>query len=130
MKTKAVRSFEKGGFSMAVIQVTEDNFDEVVMKSGKPVLLDFYADWCGPCKMMSPTVEAIAEKYADHYVVGKVNVDEQPGLALRYQVMSIPMLVTMNLGMFAAKSIGVVSEAEVLELLSKAEGMRDKHVES
>ncbi|MDD7642702.1 MAG: thioredoxin [bacterium] len=115
---------------MAVIQVTEDNFDEVVMKSGKPVLLDFYADWCGPCKMMSPTVEAIAEKYADRYVVGKVNVDEQPGLALRYQVMSIPMLVTMNLGMFAAKSIGVVSEAEVLELLSKAEGMRDKHVES
>lgn len=115
---------------MAVIQVTEDNFDEVVMKSEKPVLLDFYADWCGPCKMMSPTVEAIAEKYADRYVVGKVNVDEQPGLALRYQVMSIPMLVTMNLGMFAAKSVGVVSEAEVLELLSKAEGMRDKHVES
>ena len=100
------------------------------MKSEKPVLLDFYADWCGPCKMMSPTVEAIAEKYADRYVVGKVNVDEQPGLALRYQVMSIPMLVTMNLGMFAAKSVGVVSEAEVLELLSKAEGMRDKHVES
>ena len=115
---------------MAVIQVTEDNFDEVVMKSEKPVLLDFYADWCGPCKMMSPTVEAIAEKYADRYVVGKVNVDEQPGLALRYQVMSIPMLVTMNLGMFAAKSVGVVSEAEVLELLGKAEGMRDKHVES
>ena len=115
---------------MAVIQVTEDNFDEVVMKSEKPVLLDFYADWCGPCKMMSPTVEAIAEKYADRYVVGKVNVDEQPGLALRYQVMSIPMLVTMNLGMFAAKSVGVVSEAEVLELLSKAEGMRDMHVES
>ena len=115
---------------MAVIQVTEDNFDEVVMKSEKPVLLDFYADWCGPCKMMSPTVEAIAEKYADRYVVGKVNVDEQPGLALRYQVMSIPMLVTMNLGMFAAKSVGVVSEAEVLELLNKAEGMRDKHVES
>ena len=115
---------------MAVIQVTEDNFDEVVMKSEKPVLLDFYADWCGPCKMMSPIVEQIAEKYADKYVIGKVNVDEQPGLALRYQVMSIPMLVTMNLGMFAAKSIGVVSEAEVLELLSKAEGMRDKHVES
>ena len=115
---------------MAVIQVTEDNFDEVVMKSEKPVLLDFYADWCGPCKMMRPTVEAIAEKYADRYVVGKVNVDEQPGLALRYQVMSIPMLVTMNLGMFAAKSIGVVSETEVLELLSKAEGMRDQHVES
>ncbi len=115
---------------MAVIQVTEDNFDEVVMKSEKPVLLDFYADWCGPCKMMGPIVEAIAEKYADKYVVGKVNVDEQPGLALRYQVMSIPMLVTMNLGMFAGKSIGAIPEAEVLDLLKKAEGLRDQHVES
>ena len=115
---------------MAVIQVTEDNFDEVVMKSEKPVLLDFYADWCGPCKMMSPVAEQTAEKYADSYVVGKVNVDEQPGLALRYQVMSIPMLVTMNLGMFAGKSIGVISEAEVLDLLNKAAGMRDQHVES
>ena len=115
---------------MSVIQVTEDNFDEVVMKSEKPVLLDFYADWCGPCKMMSPIVEQIAEKYADKYVIGKVNVDAQPGLALRYQVMSIPMLVTMNLGMFAGKSIGVVSEAEVLDLLQKASVLRDKKVES
>ena len=103
---------------MAVIQVTEDNFDEVVMKSEKPVLIDFYADWCGPCKMLGPVVEQISEKYADTYVVCKVNVDEQPGLALRYQVMSIPMLVAMNLGMFAGKSIGVVSEAEILELWS------------
>ena len=115
---------------MAVIQVTEDNFDEVVTKSEKPVLLDFYADWCGPCKMMSPIVEQISEKYADEYVVGKVNVDEQPGLALRYQVMSIPMLVTMNLGMFAGKSIGVVSEGEVLDLLKKASELRDQRVES
>ena len=115
---------------MAVIQVTEENFDEVVMKSEKPVLLDFYADWCGPCKMMSPIVEQISEKYADEYVVGKVNVDEQPGLALRYQVMSIPMLVTMNLGMFAGKSIGVVSEGEVLDLLKKASELRDQRVES
>lgn len=115
---------------MAVIQVTEENFDEVVMKSEKPVLIDFYADWCGPCKMMSPIVEQISEKYADKYVVCKVNVDEQPGLALRYQVMSIPMLVTMNLGMFAGKSIGAVSEAEVLELLDKAAVLRDQRVES
>ena len=115
---------------MAVIQVTEENFDEVVMKSEKPVLLDFYADWCGPCKMMSPIVEQIAEKYADQFVVGKVNVDEQPGLALRYQVMSIPMLVTMNLGMFAGKSVGGGGEGEVLELLNKAAALRDQHVES
>jgi thioredoxin 1 len=105
---------------MAVIQVTEDNFDEVVMKSKKPVLLDFYADWCGPCKMLSPVVDQISEEYADDYLVGKVNVDEQPGLALNYQVMSIPMLVTMNLGAFAGKSVGVISKAEILDMLKKA----------
>lgn len=115
---------------MAVIQITEDNFDEIVMKSEKPVLIDFYADWCGPCKMLSPIVEQIAEEYADTYLVGKVNVDEQPGLALKYQVMSIPMLVTMNLGMFAGKSIGVITKEEVLDLLQQAAVLRDQKVES
>lgn len=109
---------------MAVIQVTEDNFDEVVMKCKKPVLLDFYADWCGPCKMMSPIVEQICEEYADAYVVGKVNVDEQPGLALKYQVMSIPMLVVMNLGVFAGKSVGAVDKEAVLALLRQAEQVK------
>ncbi len=115
---------------MAVIQITEDNFDEIVMKSEKPVLLDFYADWCGPCKMLSPIVEQISEEYADEYLVGKINVDEQPGLALKYRVMSIPMLVTMNLGMFAAKSIGVITKEEVLDLLQQAAVLRDQKVES
>ncbi len=115
---------------MAVIQITEDNFDEIVMKSEKPVLLDFYADWCGPCKMLSPIVEQISEQYADEYLVGKINVDEQPGLALKYRVMSIPMLVTMNLGMFAAKSIGVITKEEVLDLLQQAAAMRDRKIES
>ena len=115
---------------MAVIQITEDNFDEIVMKSEKPVLLDFYAEWCGPCKMLSPIVEQISEEYADEYLVGKINVDEQPGLALKYRVMSIPMLVTMNLGMFAAKSIGVITKEEVLDLLQQAAVLRDQKVES
>lgn len=115
---------------MAVIQITEDNFDEIVMKSKKPVLLDFYADWCGPCKMLSPIVEQISEEYADEYLVGKINVDEQPGLALKYRVMSIPMLVTMNLGMFAAKSIGMITKEEVLDLLQQAAALRDQKVES
>ena len=105
---------------MAVIQVTEDNFDEVVMKSKKPVLLDFYADWCGPCKMMSPIVEEISEEYADTYVVGKVNVDEEPALALKYQVMSIPMQVTMNYGAYSEKSIGAVDKETVLALMKRA----------
>lgn len=115
---------------MSVIQITEENFDEVVMKSEKPVLIDFYADWCAPCKMLGPVVEQLAEEYADRYVFGKVNVDEQPGLALRYQVMSIPMLVAMNLGMFAGKQIGVVDREEILALLQKASELRDKKVES
>ena len=115
---------------MSVIQITEENFDEVVMKSEKPVLIDFYADWCAPCKMLGPVVEQLAEEYADRYVFGKVNVDEQPGLALRYQVMSIPMLVAMNLGMFAGKQIGVVDREEILALLQQASELRDKKVES
>ena len=80
--------------------------------------------------MLSPIVEQISEEYADTYLVGKVNVDEQPGLALKYQVMSIPMLVTMNLGMFAAKSIGVITKEEVLDLLQQAAVLRDQKVES
>ena len=115
---------------MAIEHITNNDLQSKVLDSKGITIVDFYADWCGPCKMMSPIVEQIAEKYADTYVVGKVNVDEQPGLALRYQVMSIPMLVTMNLGMFAGKSIGVVSEAEVLELLKKASQLKDQKIES
>lgn len=115
---------------MAVIQITEQNFDEIVMKSEKPVLLDFYADWCGPCKMLGPIVEEISEEYKDTYLIGKVNVDEQPGLALKYQVMNIPMLVTMNLGMFAGRSVGAVSKQEVLAMLEQAGALRDQRIES
>ena len=104
---------------MAVIQVTEDNFDEVVMKSDKPVLLDFYADWCGPCKMMSPIVEQIAEKYADTYVVGKVNVDEQPELAERFGVMSIPTLVVMKNGKIAQQPVGARPKSDILAMLEE-----------
>ena len=102
---------------MAVIQVTDDNFDEVVMKSKKPVLLDFYADWCGPCKMMGPVVEEISEEYADRYVVGKVNVDEQGELAMRFGVMSIPTLIVFKGGEIANQAVGARPKAELLKLL-------------
>ena len=78
-----------------VVKITNDNFEEEVLKSDKPVLLDFWADWCGPCKMMSPVVEELADELEGQVKVGKVNVDEEAALALKYQIMSIPTLVVM-----------------------------------
>ena len=83
-----------------VVKITNDNFEEEVLKSDKPVLLDFWADWCGPCKMMSPVVEELADELEGQVKVGKVNVDEEAALALKYQIMSIPTLVVMKKGVF------------------------------
>lgn len=103
---------------MAVYTITNENFEEEVLKSELPVLLDFWADWCGPCKMMSPVVDALAEELDGKVKVGKVNVDEQSALALKYQIMSIPTLVVMKNGVFEGKAIGVQSREEVLALLN------------
>lgn len=101
-----------------VVKITNDNFEEEVLKSDKPVLLDFWADWCGPCKMMSPVVEELADELEGQVKVGKVNVDEEAALALKYQIMSIPTLVVMKKGFFEGKSIGVQDKDEVLRLLA------------
>lgn len=103
---------------MAVYTITNENFEDEVLKSELPVLLDFWADWCGPCKMMSPVVDALAEELDGKVKVGKVNVDEQSALALKYQIMSIPTLVVMKNGVFEGKAIGVQSREEVLALLN------------
>ena len=103
---------------MAVYTITNENFEDEVLKSELPVLLDFWADWCGPCKMMSPVVDALAEELDGKVKVGKVNVDEQSALALKYQIMSIPTLVVMKNGVFEGKAIGVQSSEEVLALLN------------
>ena len=87
---------------------TKDNFDEEVMNSDVPVLIDFYADWCGPCKMMSPVVENIAEKYADVAKVGKVNVDDQQELARQFGVMSIPSFVFIKNGQKVDQAMGAM----------------------
>ena len=97
---------------MAVIQVTEDNFDEVVMKSEKPVLLDFYADWCGPCKMMGPVVEKAAETYEGKLKVGKVNVDDNPELAQKYRITSIPAFVGIKNGAVVLSRVGAMSSGD------------------
>lgn len=91
---------------MAELKITVANFENEVLHSDKPVLLDSYADWCGPCKMLSPILHELAEEKSGTLKVGKVNVDEQMELAMRFQVSSIPMLVVFKDGKAVAKSVG------------------------
>ena len=105
---------------MAVTMLTTENFDEVVMKNDKPVLIDFYADWCGPCKMVSPLVDKLAEAHPE-YVFCKVNVDEASELAAKYDVMNIPTLITLKNGELVEKSVGAIPEAKILDLLKDAD---------
>lgn len=91
---------------MTEITITDQNFENEVLHSEKPVLLDFWATWCGPCRMLSPIISEIAEKYAGKIKVGKVNVDEQPALANAFQVASIPMIVIMKNGKAVNSAVG------------------------
>ena len=93
---------------MAELKITAANFENEVLNSDKPVLLDFYADWCGPCKMLAPVVHEIAEENAGTLKVGKINVDEQMELAMRFQVSSIPMLVVFQ-GRKSRRQVGGLS---------------------
>ena len=99
------------------IKLTEQNFDAEVLQSALPVVVDFWADWCGPCKMLAPVLHEIAEENAGALKVGKVNVDEQMELAMRFQVSSIPMLVVFKDGQPVAKTVGYRSKEELNELL-------------
>lgn len=101
---------------MSVQTITKENFEEVVVRSDKPVLVDFWAEWCGPCRMVSPLVDEIAEE-RDDVVVGKVNVDEQGELAMRFGVMNIPTLLVFKGGEIANKAVGARPKAELLKLL-------------
>ena len=105
---------------MAELKITAANFENEVLRSDKPVLLDFYADWCGPCKMLAPVLHEIAEENAGALKVGKVNVDEQMELAMRFQVSSIPMLVVFKDGKIVAKSVGYRSKAEIAAMVEGA----------
>lgn len=101
---------------MALNKVNSANFDAQVLQNVKPVLVDFYADWCGPCKMLAPIVEQIAAEN-DAYEVVKLNVDDAPDIAARYGVMSIPTLIVFKNGNAAAKTIGVQSKQTILNML-------------
>ena len=101
---------------MSVLHITKDTFEAEVLKSDKPVLLDFFAVWCGPCKMIAPVLDEIAEEREDIKVC-KVNVDEEPELAAKYQVMSIPTLVVIKDGQVVNQSLGAKPKAQILAML-------------
>ena len=101
---------------MALIHVNKENFEAEVLKSDKVVLLDFYADWCGPCKMIAPFLEEIAAERED-ITVGKINVDESMELAMEFKVVSIPLLVVMKDGKIVNQSLGYCPKEEILALL-------------
>lgn len=101
---------------MAVITITKENFESEVMSADKPVLLDFWASWCGPCRMVSPVVDEIAEQTTTAKV-GKVNVDEQPELARTFKVMSIPTLIVIKDGKIAKTAVGARPKADILKML-------------
>jgi thioredoxin 1 len=100
---------------MSVLSVNKNNFEELV-NSEKTVLIDFYADWCGPCRMVSPIVDEIAEEYPE-YLVGKINVDDEPELAMKFGVVSIPTLVVMKNGEVVDQQAGARPKAQILSML-------------
>lgn len=102
---------------MATIKITKHNFEEEVLKSKEPVLLDFWASWCGPCRMVSPAVEEISNEVEGAAKVGKVNVDEESELAAKYRVMSIPTLMVMKDGKVSATAVGVRPKKDILRML-------------
>ena len=101
---------------MSTITITKDNFQEEVIESAKPVLLDFWAGWCGPCRMISPLIDEVAEEMSE-VTVGKVNIDEQSELASAFNVMSIPTLIVMKDGEVLNKEIGAISKKQIISML-------------
>jgi len=102
-----------------MVEITETNFEEQVLKSAKPVLLDFWAPWCAPCRMIAPTVEAVAGEYADRAVVGKVNVDDNQGIASRYNIRGIPALLLFKGGQVREQVVGATSKDVITRMIDK-----------
>ncbi len=96
---------------------TDANFDQEVLQSDVPVLVDFWAEWCGPCRVMGPTIDAIAEEYAGKLKVGKLNVDHNGNTAMRYRIRGIPTLLLFKGGEVVDQRVGAISKAEVIEMI-------------
>lgn len=103
---------------MSEIMITSENFDRTVMQSEKTVLIDFWAGWCGPCRMLAPIIDEIAEEYADIVTVGKINVDEQPQLAAAFGVESIPTLIAFKNGVPLGALVGLQTKGSVIDLIT------------
>ncbi|MGH9435949.1 MAG: thioredoxin [Terriglobia bacterium] len=102
-----------------MVEFTDQNFEEQVLKSPKPVLVDFWAPWCAPCRMMGPTVEAIASDYADRAVVGKLNVDDNQGIAGKYNIRGIPSLLLFKGGEVREQVVGATSKDTITKMIDK-----------
>jgi len=101
------------------LEFTDSNFAELAMKSDKPVLVDFWAEWCGPCRMVGPVVEEIAKEYDGKALIGKVNVDNNPGLAAQFGVRNIPTILFLKNGEIVDKSVGAVPKSALTDKLNK-----------
>lgn len=101
---------------MEHLKITNKNFEQEVLESKKTVLIDFYADWCGPCKMLSPIIEEIAQEHEEIRVV-KINVDEEQELAMKYEIMSIPTLIVIKDGVEKNRKIGLASKSEIISII-------------
>ena len=102
---------------MAAIEITKENYEAEVLQSDKPVLLDFWASWCGPCRMLGPVISDIAEKYDGQVIVGKVNVDDEMALALKYNVSSIPMVALFKDGKLVDRAVGYRSKSDMEDMI-------------
>lgn len=105
---------------MATTKVTDESFEADVLKSGRPVLVDFWAEWCGPCKQIGPALEEISAEMADRVTVAKINIDENPGVPTRFGVRGIPTLMVFKDGKVASTKVGAMPKSKILEWLNES----------